>query len=433
MAKPDGIYQRKLKSGDITYYLRFRYAYRDEATGETRLHEIKEKLGRKSRGFTRAMAREALNARLGEVAQGRFNLDKARKPHSLGELVERYLKHAESYKASYTREKYAIEGLRNHFGAATHLSNITVWGCEKWKRARAKSVQPSTVNRELTVLKHILKMAVKWELASVNPAAGVSPFPTQEGRIRFASEQELPLLLEACRNEVTSPWLYPLVVLALHTGARQGELLQLRWEDLDLERGLIYFNRTKNRKLKTVPMNRPVREAIEWLSNHRYGEHLFMWPWGEEIGRTTVYDAFKKACQTAGVEGFRFHDLRHTAASYLVMSGVDLPTVKELLGHREIEMTLRYSHLAPTHKAKAVEQLGRALEQITQGETAANAQASGEQTVNLERFGNISLVRKGRGLVPLGQKTEQEKPLTGSGEWWRRGESNPRPKVFHQI
>jgi len=175
-------------------------------------------------------------------------------------------------------------------------------------------------------------------------------------------------------------------------------------------------------------MNRPVREAIAWLSSHRYGEQLFMWPWGEEIGRTTIYDAFKKACQTAGVEGFRFHDLRHTAASYLVMSGVDLPTVKELLGHREIEMTLRYSHLAPTHKAKAVEQLGRALEQITQGETA-NAQASGEQTPrNLERFGNISLVRKGRGLVPLGQKTEQEKPLTGSGDWWRRGESNPRPK-----
>ena len=138
-----------------------------------------------------------------------------------------------------------------------------------------------------------------------------------------------------------------MVLLALNTGARQGELLQLRWEDLDLERGLIYFGRTKNRKLKTVPTNRAVRAAIEWLSKHRYGDYVFMLPWGEEIGRTTVYDAFKKACQAAEIEGFRFHDLRHTAASYLVMSGVDLPTVKEILGHQENEMTPRARTVKP--------------------------------------------------------------------------------------
>jgi integrase len=85
----------------------------------------------------------------------------------------------------------------------------------------------------------------------------------------------------------------PLQVLALNTGARQGELLQLRYEDLDLERGLIYFGTTKNKKLKTAPMNRTVREIVDWLLKHRWGEHLFMWPWREQVGQTTAYDAFK--------------------------------------------------------------------------------------------------------------------------------------------
>src|SRR5262249_22286024 len=142
--------------------------------------------------------------------------------------------------------------------------DITPWSIEKWKRDRAKEVKHPTVNRELTVLKHMLKMAVKWGLLSSNPAAGVAPYPEQEGRLRYLSEEEIPTLLTACEQQITSPWLYPLVVLALNTGARQGELLTLRYDDLDLEQGLIYFGKTKNRKLKTIPMNKTVRGVTEW-------------------------------------------------------------------------------------------------------------------------------------------------------------------------
>src|SRR4030095_7329736 len=150
MAKANGIYERKGKNGEVTYYTRYSYTYRDDE-GNEKVKDIKEKVGRKSQGFTREMAKEALKARLGEIAQGRFNLDKARKPHSFGELIERYLKHAQSYKASFSREKYAIEGLRDYIGSAMQLSKITTWTVEKWKRERAKQVQQSTVNRELTI------------------------------------------------------------------------------------------------------------------------------------------------------------------------------------------------------------------------------------------------------------------------------------------
>jgi len=396
----NGIYERKGKklegkSQDVTYYIRYQVQYTD-SEGYERIKDIKEKVGRKSRGFTRELAKKALNARLGEIAQARFNLEKVKKPHLLSELVERYHKHAASYKLSYRRERYAIDAIKDYF-KGRYVSDITTWAIEKWKRDRAREVVPATVNRELTM--------------------------------RYLAEDEFPSLLDACKDQITSPWLYPLVVLALNTGARQGELLDLCYEDIDLERGLIYFGRTKNRRLKTVPMNHAVTGAVDWLFKHRYGDYLFMWPWGDRVGRTTAYEAFKKACSEAEIEKFRFHDLRHTAASYLVMNGVDLATVKELLGHREIEMTLRYSHLAPAHKAKAVEKLGEALEKITTVQSdRAKGDAVGEHTpalaANLAQNRNILMVRKGRGLA-LAEQTQ-------GVEWWRRGESNPRPKVLHQ-
>ncbi len=123
------------------------------------------------------------------------------------------------------------------------------------------------------------------------------------------------------------------------------------------ERGTINVLQTKTMRWKTISINPDALEALNWLQSNRYGDYLFMWPWGDMVGKTTVYDAFKRACKAAGIEDFHFHDLRHTFASHLVMAGVDLLTVKELLGHKQINMTVRYSHLAPEHTAQAVAKL----------------------------------------------------------------------------
>ena len=393
MAK--GIYEREGKQGDVTYYIRYQFQGTD----------IKERVGRKSRGFTRETAKEALKSRLGDIARGQFNLEKTRKPVPFSKLAERYREYGASTKRAWEEEKRILEMFARLFGD-TPLSQITTWQIEKWKAERHKEVKPGTVNRQLTVIKHMFRKAVEWGMTASNPATGVRRFSVNDQRTRFLTGEEIQRLLKPCEEQITSPWLLPLVTLALNTGMRQGELLGLRWEDVNLERGLITVKQTKTLRLKTIAINEPAREALKWLQENRYGDFLFMWPWGEMIGRTTVHDAFKKACNTAGIADFRFHDLRHTFASHLVMAGVDLVTVKELMGHVGISMTVRYSHLVPEHKAQAVAKLGEKFQGFNTKKESQGGLVSEELkeaigdvlTPNLEQSRNVFLVRQGRGL-----------------------------------
>ena len=350
MAK--GIYERTGKNGDVTYYIR----YQVDGT------DIKERVGRKSRGFTKEMAKEALKSRLGDIAQGHFNLEKVRKPVPFSKLVEKYKEFAGGYKRGWETEKYIVEKFADLFGD-TPLAQITTWQIEKWKAEAGKGLNPVTVNRRLTVIKHMFKKAVEWDLAKSNPATSVKRFTVTSERTRFLTQDEVGTLLAECEKQVTSPWLLPLVTLALNTGMRQGELLKLKWENIDFEQGAITIIQGKTLRRKTIAINEPTKKALNWLQANRYGEFLFMWPWGDPIGKVTVYDAFKKACGAAGITDFRFHDLSHTFASHLVMAGGGLVTGKKLLGPKNNKMTNRDTHLAQKKKAAAGGELELLLEQ----------------------------------------------------------------------
>ena len=145
----------------------------------------------------------------------------------------------------------------------------------------------------------------------------------------------------------------------MHTGLRQGELLGLQCADLDTRLHLAAVHHTKNGEPRHVPLNPVVEAAVASLP--RYGRTVLARPWGEPLSDTTLYHAFHRTCAAAGVADCTWHTLRHTFASHLVMAGVDLRTVQELLGHKTLSMTLRYAHLAPAHKAAAVEKLAAAL------------------------------------------------------------------------
>ena len=177
-----------------------------------------------------------MNSRLGDIAQGHFNLEKVRKPVPFAKLVEKYKEFAGGYKRGWETEKYIVEEFASLFGD-TPLAQITTWQIEKWKAETGKRLNPVTVNRRLTVIKHMFKKAVEWDLLKSNPATSVKRFAVTSERTRFLTEYEIHVLLEKCENQVTSPWLLPLVTLALNTGMRQGELLKLKWEQLGLGAG----------------------------------------------------------------------------------------------------------------------------------------------------------------------------------------------------
>jgi len=177
--------------------------------------------------------------------------------------------------------------------------------------------------------------------------------------VRMLTPEEEAQLLTHC-----GPQLKPLVIAALHTGLRASELLSLTWDEVDFHRCALTVRAAyaKNGESRSVPMNKVLTEVLQGVRMAALGsESVFCNVRGKPY--RSFRTAFERAVQKAGLEDFTFHDLRHTFASRLVMRGVDLPTVKELLGHKTIAMTLRYTHLSSDHKQRAVSMLEPVSEQ----------------------------------------------------------------------
>jgi integrase len=318
--------------------------------------------GRRKRekiGPSKRLAEQVLAKRQTEIAEGRY-LDRKKIPRvRLEEFATEYLEYSAANKRNYGRERYTMRHLLKAFGDYW-LGEISVWHVEQYKAQRRALVAAATVNRELTLLKHMFTKATDWAKARTNPVKGVKLLREANTRVRFLTDEEEVRLLRAC-----PPNLRPLVLAALHTGFRRGELLSLRWCDVDFANGLITVEAsyTKNGERRSVPLSRTLRTILEQLRQQRTeGEHIFRTRRGGRY--VSAATTFKKAVERAGLTNFRFHDLRHTFASRLVMGGQDIRTVQELLGHKSITMTLRYSHLSPTHRAKAVAILDRLSEEI---------------------------------------------------------------------
>jgi integrase len=177
-------------------------------------------------------------------------------------------------------------------------------------------------------------------------------------RLRFLSKTECQALIKACDAH-----LRPIVICALNTGMRKGEILGLKWDDVDLVHGFILLQITKNGERREPPINHTLMAILQDLfrgtgERPRRIDIPYVFYDTRTDGRyNNIQKSFNTAMKRAGIKDFRFHDLRHTFASHLVMAGVDITTVKDLLGHKTLTMTLRYAHLAPSHKAKAVDVL----------------------------------------------------------------------------
>jgi len=187
-----------------------------------------------------------------------------------------------------------------------------------------------------------------------NPLRKVSKLKEPRGRVRYLSDEERELLLIACK-ESHNPDLYLTVILAMSTGGRRAEIWGLSWKCVDLKNGFITFEETKNDEPRSVPLTGHALEMMFERSKTRRIETNLVFP--SRVDPQKSFDfrrPFQMALKAAQIEDFRWHDLRHCAASYLVMAGVDMRTVAEILGHKTLQMTQRYTHLSPEHLKDAV-------------------------------------------------------------------------------
>jgi integrase len=329
-------------------------------------------------------ARQRARQKLAEADEHGAPLDRkaARKDLTFGDFIrDQYGPHVE---ATAKAGKATVAAIEAQFGGTLYdrpLEKITREDFDKFKAARLKAGRlPATVNRDLDRLKAALSMAAEWGLIERNPLAGVKRIKREIGeRVRYlspAEEKALRAELDARETvakekrrsgdawrrvrhlEPMGPFqgysdhLMPMTLLALNTGLRRGELTHLKWADIDLEKKLLTVRAgyAKSGKARHLPLNSEAVAVLKTYGKQHAGK-------GPLFGVASVQKSWAGLMAAAKIEGFRFHDLRHTFASKLVMRGVDLNTVRELLGHGDIKMTLRYAHLAPEHKAAAVEML----------------------------------------------------------------------------
>jgi len=311
--------------------------------------------GRRKRGKiskNKKLAENVLAKRKVEIAEGRYlNVRKKKTRWKFIDFANEYYKyHCANMKSRKKTHEVHLRVLRAYF-KDKYLDQISVMDVEKFKTKRINEVSPATVNRALSCLKSLFNKAIAWEkFAGANPVCKVKMLKENNKRLRYLEKEEIERLLSVCDES-----LKPIVVAALNAGMRLGEILNLKWQDVDFKRGIIYLLKTKSGDKREIPMNELVRGALTGMRKHPTSEYLFCHKDGSP--RKTVRKSFSTALKRLNIRNFRFHDLRHTFASHLVMAGIDLNTVRELLGHADLTMTLRYAHLSPNHKKKAVDVL----------------------------------------------------------------------------
>jgi integrase len=327
----DGVFQRKDNAGWYVSYV--------DASGRRR----KEKVT----AHTRTQALTALSGLKTREEKDRILGVKAASEITTADLLARYKRYQKTHLRSTTFERLdgILETLKAHL--PENARNISKTSVQDFIAARAETVAPGTIRREVTELNHALRLAVEWELLNENVAQGVKLPRVPEGRTRYLTPSELKATLD-----VAPEWMRAPVALAALTGMRRGELLGLRWLDVDMANRRLYLHETKNGSLRVLVLNDLALQVLASLPPGVPADPVF-----SGVDPQHLTDCTRRIFASLGIQDASFHSLRHTAASWLVMQGVDLYVVGQLLGHKTPQMTKRYAHLSPHYMAGAVKKL----------------------------------------------------------------------------
>jgi integrase len=280
------------------------------------------------------------------------------KSPTLAKLIQEYLQFSKTNKApaSFYRDEVALRNFRTITGY-NKLSEVTPRSLEKYKQTRLKMVSKRTVNLEITMLKAMLNKMVELEVIPKNPIKNVKKIRGPESKtLEFLTNEEIAAILK----ELT-PTYYPVIYTFLKTGLRKSELVYLEWGDIDFDKKqLRVVNKvahpTKSYKPRYIPMDKKLVEVLRSIKKAK-SPYVFITA-RETMRKNNLITNLKRTAKKAGIKkNVTIHMLRHTYASHLVMAGVDLATVKALLGHADIHTTMRYAHLAPDHLRQAANKL----------------------------------------------------------------------------
>lgn len=238
------------------------------------------------------------------------------------------------------------------------LEKLSRKKAERWNRKTEQRevnfISSSTVNRYLAAFSHVCTIATnEWEWLEDNPLRKIKKLKEPRGRVRFLDDAERQALLEACKDAPYPP-MYLIVVLALSTGARRSEIMNLKWLDIDMERRQIVLHETKNKERRVIPLT---GHAYDLMQMHKRIQRIdtdLVFPSMSGHKPYEIKKSWEGALKKAGIKDFRFHDLRHSAASYLAMNGASSPEIAEVLGHKTLQMVKRYAHLSEAHTSSVV-------------------------------------------------------------------------------
>lgn len=300
-----------------------------------------------------------------DIIAGRHIQTREIEKHTLEEAADKYISEiieGRKNSNSVNQRKY-IEYFKEELGEY-YLTDITAPMLIESRNTLVGSINEqgrvrtaSTANRYLTGLSHLFTIAInEWEWARENPIQRISKLKEPRGRVRFLSDDERQVLLEQCQ-ESKNPYLYLITILALSTGARKNEILRLRWQDVDLNKGKIIIHETKNGERRALPLQSKARQLMQEHSKVRRLDCDWVFPRSDGIAPIDIKRAWDNAVIRAGINDFRFHDLRHSTASYLAMNGASLTEIAEILGHKTLQMVKRYAHLSEGHVSSVVERM----------------------------------------------------------------------------
>lgn len=337
------VYLRLTKSGQERWYVYYR------VEGRRVRKAVKGAQGR-------ADALKVLQVEVADAFRGKHGFKKDEKRIGFIEFCQLYVEnYAKVNKRTWKQDVYSLGLLKGFFGTRD-LRLIETLDIEKLKAQKLREgLSKARVNRYLALLKKMFNLAIDWGYAKENPVRRVRLFSEKDNlKERILADAEEKRLLEA-----SAAHLRPIILVALQTGMRRGEILALQWHQVELDRRIIRVEHTKSGQNRIIPINELLMTELKKLKRaDGKSRFVFLNP---KSGKpmVDVKTGFKAATRRAEIRGLRFHDLRHTFASRLIEAGFDLITVKDLLGHQSVVTTQRYTHSNAEQKKKAVRVLGQ--------------------------------------------------------------------------